>query len=145
MDRTAKRSRPAAQPVGRRPRDHQRIGFVGRSEVSDAEAKTLRFIGRGIAILGHTFVSVPSEGATAKVREGVEVEKGQIVDLQNGVLETADHTLLYPSPKLLLRLKERYPNIENDRRVTILQRHQLELFWEAMKTIMAEQGIEAPA
>jgi hypothetical protein len=145
MDQSPERLDPAAQPVGRGPREHQRIGFVGRSEVSKAEAQTLRLIGRSIAALGHTLISVPSEGATAFVREGVEVEKGQIIDLQSGVLETADHTLLYPSPKLLLRLKERYPDIETDRRVTILRPHQLELFWKAIQTIMAEQSIDIPA
>ena len=145
MDRPQKRSHPTAESVGgRRERSPKRIGFIGRSTITEEEGATLVLLGRALARLGHTFVSVPTEGATAKVREGVEVEKGDILDLQNGVLETADNTLLYPSPQLLSRVREKYPDMETRYRVTILQPHQLKAFWGAMTQIMAEQGIEVP-
>ena len=144
MDRPKRRTTGPTEPVARGERTPKRIGFVGASTITDAEAATLVKIGRAIARLGHVLVSAPAEGATAKVREGVEIEKGEIVDLSGGVLETADHTLLYPSPKLLERMRAKYPDMEQTHKVTILQPHQLEKFWGAMQQIMAEQGIDIP-
>lgn len=144
MDRSSKRRQTKPDPVARGARTPKRIGFIGRTDISDSEKETLIKIGRSLARLGHTLVTVPAEGATACVREGVEAEKGHILDLHQGVLEQSDHTLLYASPRLLERLRSAYPALEISYKVTILRPHQLQIFWGAMAQIMAEQGIAIP-
>lgn len=127
-----------------RLRVDQKIGFIGRADINAREAEILFKLGQAIARLGHTLVTVPAEGATAQVREGVMVEKGKVLDIQTGVLDIADHTLLYPTPTLLTKLENRYPEFRKQYKVTILQPHQLDLFWTSMKTIMREEGISVP-
>lgn len=144
MDQPHPASPSSTQPLARRPKP-KRIGFIGRNDINDTEAATLRQIGRAIARLGHTLVTVPTEGATARLREGVVDEEGVMVDLQTGVLEASDHTLLYPNPRLLARLREKYPALENEYKVTILQPNQLSLFWQSMVQIMQEMGMDIPA
>lgn len=143
MDRTPKGETTEPEPLeGSRPRKH--IGFIGRRDITDREGKILILIGKALARLGHTLVTVPTEGATARVREGVETEKGGLLDLQSGVLEQSDHTLLYPDPQLLSRLTDKYPDMQTQYKVTILRPDQLESFWWAMRQIMAEQQVPIP-
>ena len=143
MARASKSRQAEPQPV-ERERTRKRIGFIGRRDISAREAEILVLIGKSLARLGHTLVTIPTEGATARVREGVEAEKGELLDIPSGVLESSDHTLLYPDPHLLQRLRDKYPALETEHKVTVLQPHQLETFWSSMRVIMGEQGVPIP-
>ena len=133
--------------VAGRKRRETRIGFIGRADITEEERTDLIFVGRCIARWGHTYVSVQAQGAEAAVREGVEIEGGQVESLQTGVLETANQTLLYPDTRLLVRLRNKYKDLRQreGKSVTVLERGQLGWFVNAVKEVFEEEGLEIPA
>lgn len=75
----------------------------------------------------------------------MEIEEGQVVAIQTAVLDNAFRSLLYPDTRLLERLQKRYGNLSQRNDVTVLKRGQLPQFWDAIKEIFAEEGLELPA
>ncbi|HSE44574.1 MAG TPA: hypothetical protein VLA89_04520 [Gemmatimonadales bacterium] len=133
-----------ANEPARRPRNPV-IGIIGKSTVNDHEAATLRFIGQAIARLGHKLALIPAKGTADKVREGFEVEGGEIVALEADVIGAADHTLVYPDTRLLNRLRAVYPDIEARDDVLVIREDQLEEWKQAVIQTLDEKGVETPA
>lgn len=135
MVKSRSRSKATAKPVGRR------IGFVGRNTITEDEGDILRNIGRYIARFGHTLVIAPTIGSVNAVREGVVSEGGRIEEVTAGVLDASDHSLLYPDPQLLQRMRERYPDIETNPRYSIITPDNLVEWYDAISTVAREKGI----
>jgi hypothetical protein len=121
-----------------------RIGFIGRASLTPQETGIIWYIGRCIARLGHTIVFVEAKGAATALKEGVVSEEGKLDILETGVIESADHTLIYPDPQLLERLKKKYPDITTRTDVAIIRSDQLNEWYEAVRTILSEKGIPLP-
>lgn len=122
----------------------RRVGFIGKGDIEPYDIAQLWYIGRCIAKLGHTLVIVPADGAANAIRRGVEAEGGAIEALDSGVIESSAHTLIYPDTRLLERLRTRYPDIEERKNVTIIREGQLDGWFDAMKVILTERGINLP-
>ena len=120
------------------------IGFIGRATVTDFEASCLRYIGRCIAQLGHRLIIVPAAGATHAVREGVEVQGGEVREIEAGVLDVADRTLLYPDPTLLARLERAYKDLHEKENIAIISEDDLPGWVTALKIVCNDYGIEQP-
>ena len=139
MVRTSGVQARSTEPVHRRG-----IGFIGKGTVNPKEAGLLWYIGRCIAIIGHTVILVPAKGAADSLREGVKVEGGSLKELTTGVIEEADHTLIYPDAPLLARLKKKYDDIETRDDVLIIQENQLDEWHDAVQTRLIELGFQPP-
>jgi len=140
MDRVDTRTKKSTRTL-RNPR----IGFIGKATITEEEAVSLNFIGRCIARLGHILVTTGSKGAATQLKEGVEFEKGSIELLTSGgVIERANHTLIYPSPQLLQNLKTKYPDIETRTDVVIIEQDQLSEWVEAVVTICMDKQVPLP-
>lgn len=74
----------------------------------------------------------------------MELEEGQVVALQTAVLDNAYRSLLYTDTRLLERLTRKYGDLRQRDDVTILERGQLPAFWDAIKLIFEEEGLELP-
>lgn len=129
--------------MARRPA-HKSVGFIGRGTISDYEAICLTYIGKCIALLGHTLIVVPAKGAATALREGVEAQGGEVRTLEAGVLEVSDRVLLYPDPQLTQRLRAVYPDIDERESVVFIRDNQLDEWVDAMKAILDDYGIERP-
>lgn len=143
MVRPRSGSKAAADPV-RRPRPRN-IGIIGKAKLSAKETVIFHEIGRCIAALGHTLVTIPAEGTASALREGVEREEGEVITLASGIIEAAEHTFIYPDPQLLNRLKQKYNDIEERDDVTILTPATLPQWYNAVRTVVSETGIPLPA
>lgn len=144
MDRSHRRPAATARPVvGTRPKA-KHIGFIGKADISDYETACLQYIGKCLAALGHTLVSVPARGSEAALRVGVEAQGGAVHSIGAGVLDTAERTLLYPDPHLTERLKKAYPDIEHRDDVVFITDGQLHEWVDAMKQILDDHGINRP-
>lgn len=132
-----------AGTVDRRP-EHRRIGFIGKPNITDFEAASLTYIGQCLARLGHTLVIVPAKGAVTALRVGVEAQGGSVQEVQRGVLDTSDRTLLYPDPPLLQRLEKAYPDLHTRKDLAIINDHELDEWVDVMKEILTEYNIERP-
>lgn len=121
-----------------------RIGFIGKAAITEEEEIALFYIGRCIARLGHVVVITDAKGATTALKEGVEVEEGSLDIVQKDIIEKSNHTLIYPTPHLLERLRERYPDIENRKDVAIIYSDELNDWVSAVVTILASKNIPTP-
>lgn len=140
MDELDRGQTASADSLARQPR-HPRIGAIGKGTLTEYETAIFWHIGKAIAKLGHTLVIVPAPGVATALRKGVEVEEGLLDILREGVVEQSDQTLLFPDPKLLLKLKTKYPDIETRDNVLIITEDQLDQFYGAIRTILEEKGI----
>lgn len=122
------------------------IGIIGKLVLNAHEKEALVYIGRCIALLGHTLVIVPAKGTADAIREGIQVEGGETRELETGVIDTADHTLVYPDKRLLSRLLTAYPDIKDNanEHVTVIAADLLDEWVDAMKLILIEKEITPP-
>lgn len=145
MDGSTGAEAAAAGAVARRTKPKSKlIGFIGKGDITDYEAACLTYIGKCIARLGHTLLSVPAKGSETALRVGVEAQGGAVRSIAAGVLDAAERTLLYPDPQLTERLKQAYPDIEDRDDVVFIHEGQLDEWVDAMKQILDEYGINRP-
>lgn len=136
----------ATRTVGRGSgRPHPKtIGFVGKGEITDYEQACLFYIGRCLALMGHSLLTVPAPGSETALRGGVEREGGTVSHVPTGVLDIADRTLLYPDPHLTSRLSSAYPDIGTRDDVVFISEAELDHWVDAMKSILRDYGINRP-
>lgn len=120
------------------------IGIIGKTVLNDQEKASLRWIGRAIARLGHHLAYIPAKGTSDQLREGVEAENGETQRLDTQIIETADHTLIYPDQRLLSRLRNSYPNLDNEENVSVIDPPELPLWIKAIEALLNERGITSP-
>ena len=120
------------------------IGFIGKADITDYEAACLTYIGRCLANLGHTLLIVPAKGATSALRVGVEMQGGKVREVETGIIDQANRTLVYPDPNLTQRLEQAYPDLHDRDDVVIITESQLDEWIDAMKSILAEYGVNRP-
>lgn len=142
MVRSRKRSAATTEPV-RRLRN-PRIGFIGKGTLTPKETGVIWYIGRCIARLGHTLVLVPAKGAATAMREGAEVEEGTLETLKEGVIESADHTLIYPDAPLLKKLEEKYIDLHTRTDVAVITQDNLDEWYNAVREVVTEKGLPLP-
>ncbi len=135
--------KPSGTATVRRLRN-PRIGFIGRGSLTPQETGIIWYIGRCIARLGHTLVYVEAPGAATAIKEGVVSEDGKLDPVKAGVIESANHTLIYPDPQLTVKLKLRYPDLETRPDVVIIRQDELHEWYEAVRTILSSRGIPLP-
>lgn len=122
-----------------------RIGIIGRPVLNADEKRALRYLGRCVALLGHSLVFIPTKGTADQLREGVEAEGGVTHVLESDVIGNADHTLIYPDKRLLTRLLATYPNLNENENVTIIEETNLNIWIAAVTQLLTERGITPPA
>lgn len=120
------------------------IGIIGKRTLTSRERQALIYIGRCIARLGHTLTLAPSPGVADTVREGFEAEGGTVIPVDHGVIDTADHTLVYPDKRLLTRLQAAYPDLEAKDNVLVVTANQLDEWVTAVNKTMANKGMPLP-
>jgi hypothetical protein len=121
------------------------IGVIGRTRLSEAEHNDLRFIGQCIAAFGHTLAYVPAKGTADAVREGAEAEAGETLVLDAGVIDKAEHTLVYPDKRLLYRLLVTYPDFHARANVTVITPAALSDWADAAAQLLKAEGLPIPA
>lgn len=94
--------------------------------------------------MGHTVVLAKAKGASNALEEGVKKEKGSLEIVQRGVIEASNHTIIYPDPQLLLKLKQKYPDIESRKDVGIIKEAELDAWYDAVRQITVEKGFKLP-
>jgi hypothetical protein len=139
MVRSYRRPRSTAPTVGQRPQP-RKLGVIGKGSLTPYEEEGIRYIGRCIAVLGHTLVIAEAPGVAAAVRGGVEVEGGEVLLVPNRVIEQSDLTLVYADSPLLTRLRSAYPDL--DTRVTMIDN--IDRWLDAIKTIFHQLKLEPP-
>ena len=144
MDRPHNRQKAPATAVRERRLRNPRIGFIGKGKVSAQEKGSLYHIGKCVAAIGHTTVIIPAPGATDALREGVKAQGGKLDEVQQGIIEAADHTWVYPDIPLLERLEAKYKDLGERPDVLIIQEHQLDEWVEAIHTLMDSLSIPVP-
>lgn len=137
----------AARTMERKQRKlrNPRIGFIGKPEITPEEASIIQYIGRGIALLGHTTVIVPAKGASDSIRKGIKEEGGKLDEIKTGIIEKADHTIVYANNHLLERIRKRYPDIDLRKDVVIIFEDEINDFLAATKEVLREHGLEIPS
>lgn len=120
------------------------IGILGKPDLTDEEAGELRQLGQLIATLGCTLAYIPTDGTTSAVREGVEAADGEMQRLDRGVIQHADHTLVYPDGRLLTRLLAAYPDLEDNAKVTIIEEGCVAKWNVALTRLCEEKGLTPP-
>lgn len=122
----------------------KKVGFIGTDLATKTEKRQLHFIGRCIARLGHSIITTNTAGSVSALREGVLVEGGDALDVEAGVIDQSDHTLVFADERLLSRLHERYPDLHERSDVVIIEKHQLLEWVDAMSSLLIERGIAEP-
>lgn len=136
------RARRPARTLGRP--EPRRVGFIGRPDITPEEAQKLTYIGKCLAKLGHSLVSVRAKGAETALRVGVEAQGGEVHSVTAGVLDAANRTLIYPNTLLTEKLEKAYPGFSTREDVAIIERDQLDLWVDAMREILDDYGINRP-
>lgn len=121
-----------------------RIGIIGKTTLTEDEIEDLTYLGRCIARLGHTLVSIPTPGTETVVREGMKAEGGVTVELETDVLGNADHTLVYADDRLLRRLLNVYPSLREMSNVTVLHEGLLVKWVVAVERVLDEKNLGTP-
>lgn len=121
-----------------------RIGIIGRANLTPKETGVIWYIGRCLARLGHTAIIVPAKGTANTIKEGVETEEGKLEFLDTGVIESSDHTMLYPDPPLLERLRLKYPDLDTRTDVVLITEDNLDEWYDAVRQVMRDKGLELP-
>ena len=134
----------SARPGPQRGLRNPVIGIIGKSILDPEEAEDLYYVGRCIGRLGHVLAFIEAKGTTQKVREGVEIEGGELLPLAKDVIGHADHTLIYPDRRLLARLLSQYPSLMSMTNVLVIREDQLEEWVEACETTLEDKGIPLP-
>lgn len=142
MDRTRRRQKATAPTV--RGLRNPRIGFIGKGKVTASEKGNLFHIGQCVAAIGHTTVIIPTPGATDALREGVKAQGGRLDEIEQGIIENADHTWVYADIPLIARLEEKYKDLGGMTNILIIHEHQLDEWVEAIHTRMRELAIPIP-
>lgn len=140
MDKPRRRQKAPTRPVPR-PR---LIGFIGAASITDYEAQALKYIGRCLAVIGHTLLIATEAGAAGAVREGVGMQGGKVRIIEAGVIETADRTLLYPDTRLLERVEHTHKDLYERDDVVVIYPHQLDEFLTATKETVTDYGLDLP-
>lgn len=143
MDTTDAPPRTTTKPVGKRPRP-KRIGFIGRGTITVYEEAALTYIGKCLAVIGHTLVITAAQGASVAMRVGVEAQRGQVNTVPGGIIDVADRTLVYPDLLLLERIEKTYKNLYERDDVVIIYEHQLGDWLTAMKDTVTGYGLDLP-
>lgn len=138
MDRTDTGKTSPTRTVLRNPR----IGFIGKGKLTPKETGIIWYIGRCIARLGHTVVLVDAGAGATALREGMEVEGGRLDKVTEKVIESSNHTLIYPDKPLLERLKKAYEDIETRDDVVIISN--IDGWYDAVKQVLTDKGITHP-
>lgn len=121
------------------------IGFLGKTSLTAAENAALTYIGWCLARLGHKLAIVPAPGTATVLREAVESEGGETISLDKGVIESSDHTLIYPDRRLLYRLLTKYPDLHERDNVTVIRDEADLILWvPAIRQVLLEQGRQIP-
>lgn len=120
------------------------IGVIGKSVLTDAEKQKLYRFGQCIAILGHTTAVIPTKGTADQVSEGVKAQGGEIRVLESGVIDASDHTFVYPDSRLLSRLQHQYPNLTENKNVTVIREDQLDRWLVGTIRLINELGLTPP-
>jgi len=120
------------------------IGVIGKSRISADEKTKLRYAARCIVRLGHAVALIPAPGVANAIREGVEIEKGELLELENDVIGHADMTHVFPDARLLERLLTAYPNLHEREDVFVLDPSELDKYTQACSTLLQRRGIPLP-
>lgn len=140
MVRSYRGPRATTGPVGRLPQP-RKLGVIGKASLTPYEEEGIKYIGRCIAVLGHTLVIAEAPGVATAVKVGVEVEGGKVLVVPSGVIEASDLTLVYADPPLMKRLSTSYPDLL-ERGATIID--DLDRWLDAVKQIFHQMRIEPP-
>jgi hypothetical protein len=136
--------RPNVRDNGGRGLRNPVIGIIGKRVINSRERAALRYIGRCAARLGHTLAFVPAKGVADAVREGAELEGGELLPLERDVIGVANHTHVYPDKRLLSRLLAVYPNLESMTNVLVIREDQLDEWVDAVNQTMKDRGVPLP-
>ena len=123
----------------------KKIGIIGKTTITTRERAQLRYLGRCLARLGHPIVVVPAKGTVDAVREGVKSENGEIVEIDKGVIDTADNTWVLTSRRLLSRLLTVYPDLHDKDNVAVFDSKELDEVIRLTNEALKRQNIEPPA
>lgn len=115
------------------------IGFIGKTTITPEDREALKEIGRLVALIGHQTVMVNGKGTIAAVKEGFELEGGTPQLIDKGVIEAADHTMVFGDTRLIGRLRQAYPDIDDRKDVTIIKTEELQTWLEAVESVYQDK------
>ncbi len=118
------------------------IGVIGKARLTPRERQLLIQLGRVIALAGKTLVIVPAPGTAEAVEMGVKLEDGPVARLGTGVVSTSAHVFIYADARLMARLRDANPSIDNDPQVTLLSSPiEIEMWLDAAAAVLRKRGI----